>query len=384
MNILMINYEYPPLGGGGGVFTRRLAEELNRNNNITVITSKFNDQKPYEVTSNVEIIRVPVLMRRDQNVATIVSMLSFFPASWWAGYRLLKKRQFDVLHSIFAIPSAPSGLALAKKFHIPHVLSILGGDIYDPSKNLSPHKTSLLHWSVLKVMEESDEVVALSSDVKKRAVAYYNVSRKIDVIHLGITKPLFVKKARGYFNFKPDDILLVTVGRLIPRKALQDLIRVLHTLQNPNIKLIVIGDGPEKTRLEELAKSLNVSDRIFFFGYVSDENKFQLLNVSDIYVSSSQHEGFGIVFLEAMASGLPVVCYDNGGQADFLIDQKTGFLVNHGDRELLTRKIEDLCENTELRKRMSQFNRQYIKKFYIATCAQQYQSLYESLVNKTT
>lgn len=379
MNILMINYEYPPLGGGGGVFNKQLAEELSDSNNVTVITSQFNNQPPHEVTNNVEIIRVPVLMRNNQNAATIVSMLSFFPASLRAGYELLKTRSFDIIHSLFAIPSAPSGLICAKKFRIPHVLSILGGDIYDPSKNLSPHKTPFLHYTVTKMIEESDKVIALSSDIKNRAVDYYNVSNNIDVIHLGIPKPLFTKKNREHFGLKPTDVLLVTVGRLVARKGLQDLIRVVATLKDQNIKLIVIGDGPEKTGLEALSKSLGVSERILFLGYVSDEEKFQLLNISDIYVSSSHHEGFGIVFLEAMASGLPVVCYDEGGQAEFLLDQKTGFLVGYGNHSLLTKKISQLCEDTALSNEVGQFNRRYVEKFYIATCAKQYQCVYESL-----
>jgi glycosyltransferase involved in cell wall biosynthesis len=381
MNILMINYEYPPLGGGGGVFNKQLAEELSKNDNITVITSNFRDQKPYEVRNNIEVIRVPVLMRSNQNAATIISMLSFFPASLRTGYQLLKRRPFDVIHSMFAIPSAPSGLALAKKFHIPHVLSILGGDIYDPSKNLSPHKTPFLHYTVTKMIEESDKVIALSSDIKKRAVDHYNVSKNIDVIHLGIPKPLFAKKTRGHFDFKPTDVLLVTVGRLVARKGLQVLIRVVATLEDQNIKLIVIGDGPERTQLEELTKSLNLSKRVFFFGHVSDETKFQLLNISDAYVSSSHHEGFGIVFLEAMASGLPIVCYDEGGQTEFLLDQKTGFLVSYGYTSLLTERVRELCEDPTLRKEVGQFNRRYVEKFYIATCAKQYQHVYESLIN---
>jgi len=383
MNILMVNYEYPPLGGGGGVFNKQLAEELSMNHNITVVTTKFSNHIPHEVVNRVELIRVPVIMRTDQNAATILSMLSFFPASFWAGYKQLKNKSFDIIHSMFAIPSAPSAVLLSKKFHVPHVLSILGGDIYDPSKKLSPHKAPILHYTVKRMMEESDKVVALSHDIKKRAIDYYCASKNIDVIHLGIPKPVFKEKGREYFGFEPNDILLITVGRLVPRKALQDLIRVIGVLKNPNIKLVVIGDGPERKNLVELASSLNVSDRVIFSGYISDEEKFQLLNISDIYASSSQHEGFGIVFLEAMALSLPIVCYDSGGQTDFLIDGKTGFLVDCGDREMLTKRIQALCQDVGKRKKMSEHNSKYIEDFYIGTCAKKYLVLYESLVSKT-
>jgi glycosyltransferase involved in cell wall biosynthesis len=382
MNILMMNYEYPPLGGGGGVFNKQLAEELSTNNNVTVITSRFHEQKPYEIQNNVEIIRVPVLHRNDQSAASVLSMLSYFPSSLFEGYKVLKKRPFDLVHSIFAIPSAPSGLALARKFSIPHVLSILGGDIYDPSKNLSPHDTPLLRHTVKKMLHESDEVVSLSSDIKERACEHYEVSRNIHVIHLGIPKPSFSKKTKSSFHLKDDDVLLITIGRLVRRKALQDLIKVIHYLEKPNVKLIVVGDGPEKPKLETLTSSLNLTDRVLFFGYLTDEEKFQLLDISDIYVSSSLHEGFGIVFLEAMASGLPVVCYDNGGQTDFLIDEKTGFLVNLGNLELLTERIGELCTSAAYRKKMGSFNLQHVRQFYIDSCCEQYQTIYQTVLNK--
>ena len=379
----MVNYEYPPLGGGGGVFNKQLAEELSKENHVTIITSQFRDQSLQEVCNNVEIIRVPVLFRTDQNAATIPSMLSFFPTSLWAGYKLLKERTFDIIHSMFAIPSAPSGLALAKKFGTPHVLSILGGDIYDPSKKLSPHKTPLLHHSVKKIIDESDMVVSLSSDIKKRALQYYKVSRPIHIIHLGIPKPVFKKKSRNHFNFSQNDFLLITVGRLISRKGLPDLINIIYSLNRPNLKLIVVGDGPQRPTLEALAKSMGVADRLFFFGHVTDEEKFQLLEISDVYVSSSRHEGFGIVFLEAMASGLPIACYDNGGQADFLKNNETGFLIPVGNKDLLANRILDLYRNVRLKDEMSHFNRKYITQFYIQACCKSYQLLYDSLIHKS-
>src|SRR5688500_16440383 len=116
MNVLMLNYEYPPLGGGGGVFNQQLAEELSQQNQITLITSRFGAQPSYEIQRGVEIFRVPVLLRRNPNSATLLSMFSFFPTSLRTGYRLLHTRPFDLIHSMFAIPSAPSGFLLAKRF----------------------------------------------------------------------------------------------------------------------------------------------------------------------------------------------------------------------------------------------------------------------------
>ena len=166
-----------------------------------------------------------------------------------------------------------------------------------PAKNYLRIKTPILCQVVKKTLEISDKVVALSNDIKQKAFDYYCPSKKIDVIHLGYNQNLlFTKRSREQYSFKPDDILLITVGRVVLRKALHELFYIVKMLQPMNIKLLVVGDGPEKDKLKTLTVSLGLSDNIFFLGNTSDEEKFQFLNISDIYVSTSQHEGFGIVF----------------------------------------------------------------------------------------
>lgn len=381
MQILMFNYEYPPLGGGGGVFNKQLAEELVKGgNSVTVVTSNFDSQKPIETINGVELFRVPVLLRSDQNAASHLSMVTYFPFSLYCGFNLIRKRSYDIIHTLFAIPSAPSAILLAKYFHIPHLLSVLGGDIYDPSKRLSPHKTPILHYMVKTMIKKSDSVVALSHDIKERAISYYKTSNEIDVIHLGIPKPVYKPATREDFGFNYQDTVLVTVGRLVRRKGLTDLIRAIKDLDIPNVKLVVIGDGPEKEHLVNMSYSLGIKDQIFFFGYVSEGTKFQLLNNSDIYVSTSQHEGFGIVFLEAMTAGLPIICFDEGGQAEFLIDGKTGYLVEYGNLDLLILRLGQLCSQTNERYKIKDFNKKYVRKFFIDTCAARYQNVYQTIL----
>jgi glycosyltransferase involved in cell wall biosynthesis len=232
------------------------------------------------------------------------------------------------------------------------------------------------------MIQQSERVVALSHDIKKRALEHYGPSKDISVINLGIPKPSFAMKKRTDFGFSRDDILLVTVGRLVRRKGLPEMLTVLKGLNDPHVKLLIVGDGPEKTRIENLARYLNLTDQVHFLGYVSDEAKYQLLKISDIYVSSSHHEGFGIVFLEAMATGLPVVCYDKGGQTDFLNDGQTGFLVQYADVDLLTKRIGEVSKSLSLRKQMSEFNIRYVEKFYISTCAASYENLYSSVLKQ--
>lgn len=383
MNILLFNYEYPPLGGGGGVFCMQLAEELVKKNcKITVITSNFANQKNHEIINDVHIIRVPILMRKHQTAASLVSMLSYFPTSFITGYKCLKGRKYDLIHSMFAIPSAPSAIVLSKSFKIPHILSILGGDIYDPSKNLSPHKAPILRSVVQHIINYSDKVVALSNDIKNRALQHYCINNPIDIIHLGIPKPSFTTSHRSDCGYKESDILIVTVGRLVPRKGVSDLIKIVKQLGNINVKLIIIGDGPIKPVLEEQSRQLGIQDQIIFKGFVSDTEKFRLLSVADIYASTSMHEGFGIVFLEAMAAGLPIISYDKGGQSDFLKDGLTGYLVNYRNETQFIERLKYLCDNDNLRKTIKSYNFKYFNSFSIQTCAAKYFHQYQSFYIK--
>lgn len=367
LNVLFLNYEYPPVGGGGGVLCRDLAEELVRaGHRVTVITSGFAGLPGREIQSGVEIHRVPVMMRKSQNAASIVSMLSYVPGAIRKARELIVWKGFDVMHTWFAIPTGPVGAALARRYRLPNVLYLLGGDVYDPSKRLSPHRNPVLKRVVRRVIEAADGVIALSSDLKERARRYYGTTRPIEVIPAGIRR-VEVEGDRARLGLECGAFVLSTIGRLIPRKNVDELLGIVQSLQAKQAtpRLIVIGDGPERERLERQAEALGLNGSVRFVGRVSDEEKHAWLAASDAYVSTAQHEGFGIVFLEAMSAGLPVVCYDQGGQTDFLQDGCTGFVVRHGDHAVLAERLERLAADAPERHRISEHNRAYVRRFDI-------------------
>jgi glycosyltransferase involved in cell wall biosynthesis len=147
--------------------------------------------------------------------------------------------------------------------------------------------------------------------------------------------------------------------------------------------LVVIGDGPKRAEWQALAKSLGLDDRVRFEGRVDEERKQHLLAASDAFVSTSEHEGFGLVFLEAMDRGLPVVAYDRGGQRDFLSDGVTGGLVPLRDRNAFAAAIGRLRADSAYRARCAEHNRSAVKKYYIGACAAQYEALFEKVLART-
>lgn len=381
-NLLMVNYEYPPLGGGGGVFTQHLAEELARELAVTVLTTHVGGLPRDERRNRVRIVRVPVVHRNTQAVASLGSLLAFFPTSLRRGLRLLGEGRFDLVHSLFAVPSGCSGYLIARRGRLPHVLSLLGGDVYDPTKWLSPHRTPLLFHTVKALMTRSDRVVAMSNDIRSRAINLYAIGREIDLVPHGIPIPSYPPGSRSLFGFTEEDVVLLTIGRLIPRKGLGNLLQVVAGLGAPNVKLAIIGDGPLRETLGDAARAAGIGDQVRFFGYLSDEAKWQLLRNADVYVSTAVHEGFGIVFLEAMEVGLPIVTYDEGGQVDFLEEGVTAFLVPLGNTHAFTTSLRRLIQDPALRRRMGEQGKRAVVEYHIDRCAARFRRIYDEAANR--
>lgn len=376
MKVLMINYEFPPLGGGGGVIASQIAAEFAHRHEVDVLTTGQRGLPKLEVIDGVKVYRVSVLGRGDKATATLTSLLTFPLSSVLKGIRLCREKKYDVISTHFAVPTGPTGVVLSKLFGLPNVLSTYGGDIYDPSKGLSPHRHFVLRKVVEYVLNHSTYVLAESKDVKCRALSHYKVKKEITIIPSGLKVPLFENTTRTELGLSEDDFLIIAIGRLVKRKGLEYLLQAVAKIQIPTIKVLLISDGPEREHLESLAAALGIGQQIVFLGTVSEERKFQYLSASDLFVLPSLHEGFGIVFLEAMYCGLPIVTTDTGGQTDFVKDGHNGFLVPVGDAEAIAEKIVTLFQSQDLRRQMSSNNRKDVKRFSISVTAERYEEMF--------
>lgn len=380
MKILFCNYEYPPLGGGGGVVNAMLAEELSKKHEVTVLTSSGFNLVDDEVVNGVRVVRVPVYVRTEQAAANFPSMAAYMINGIKYGKQLIRENQFDIINTHFALPTGPVGNALAKFSGLPNVLSVHGGDLYDPSKFTSPHRHWLLRTWVKSLLRNAEAIVGQSNNTLENVGKYYSQSFDTKLIPLGIHRPNYVEKSRQDLGLTDEDTVLSTVGRLVSRKGLDRLLNIISRLAIKNLKLLVIGSGPLEDELKEKANELGLQGKVLFQGFVEEEHKFQLLKTSDLYVSSSQHEGFGLVFLEAMATELPVICYDHGGQADFLEHGVTGGLLPLNDEAGFEKTLHELVIDDTKRKQIGLDNKEKVESYYIDACASQYEILFDSLV----
>jgi glycosyltransferase involved in cell wall biosynthesis len=383
VRILFCNYEYPPLGGGGGVVMAALARELARRHTVTVLTSQALGLPAMSMDGAVQVIRVPVFFRRELAVADFPSMLAYLPMGALRGLSL-RQPGFDVINTHFAVPTGPLGQLLSRLYKVPNVLSVHGGDLFDPSKRSSPHRHVWLRMPIARLLRQADALVGQSRNTLQHVQELYGVQRSAQLIPLGIERPAAAPHAeRGAFGLPDDAFVLVTVGRIVPRKATVRLVQALRASGVKNAHLLIVGDGPDAGAVRAAAAEAGVADRVHLVGQVPEERKHQALSVADVFVSTSQHEGFGLVFLEAMAFGLPVVCFDHGGQTDFLVDGETGCLLPLNDLDRFAQSIVRL-QDTAVRREMAANNRRLVEDYFIDKCADRYEQVFEEVVRQFT
>jgi glycosyltransferase involved in cell wall biosynthesis len=268
---------------------------------------------------------------------------------------------------------APLGL-LARAFNprLRYVVSAFGLEVWDRLSYL--RRLGLRHAAV---------ITSISAFTAQRMIEVQGVdSSKIEIVPCVISAELLNANGNGA---QPQAAgkhrkTLLTVGRLDARERLKGLDEVILAL--PQISedsvFVIAGDGDDRNRLEELARERGLAERVIFKGAVTDEELVDLYKTCDVFLMPSRQEGFGIVFLEAMAFKKPVIGGNHGGTPEVVVHSETGFLVEHGDVDDLAQRIATLLGDPELCKQMGEAGRRRVEEKYT------FESLRSSLIGLFT
>lgn len=173
-----------------------------------------------------------------------------------------------------------------------------------------------------------------------------------------------------------DNIVLLSVGELNKNKNHEVIIRALAKLKNPNIQYIIAGRGNLESYLKELAKELNIENQVHLLGFRTDI--FELYSISDIFCFPSYREGLSVALMEAMATGLPVVCSDIRGNCDLIQSEKGGYLCTPRKIDDFVKFIKELVENSEKRNEMSKYNKEFIGNFGVNVVKENMKNIYSN------
>lgn len=278
---------------------------------------------------------------------------------------LLRREDYDIIHSHWLIPQGFIGQMIAGWKKLPHIVSVHGTDIYG-------FRHPLLTGIKKAAIKNSRLVIANSRATKDEILKITkDTNTDIAVIPTGTT-PL-QKGTKTNLNkndfCKSEEKLLVFLGRLSEEKGLLYLIKALpEILNHRKVKLLVIGDGPERLKIEKHINDMGLSDTVIFTGTVPHENIYDHLLLGDIFIGpsitlkSGTTEAQGNTFVEAQFAGLPVIASNIGGIPDAVIHEQTGLLVPEKDPDAIAEAVLRLLENPELTKELAKNGRQHALK----------------------
>ncbi len=362
---------YPTYGGSGVVATELGIELAARGHDIHFITSS----QPFRLTGResnihfhqVEIFHYPLFEHPPYDLALATRMAE-----------VARFYSLDLLHVHYAIPHSVSAY-LAKQMlathgiHLPFITTLHGTDI--TLVGLDRSYLPITRFGI----EQSDGVTAISSHLRDRTFEAFHLEREIEVIRnfvncdLYIRKPELVAKMRPLYA-APDERLLVHLSNFRPVKRVTDVIEVFARVAAAMpARLMLIGDGPDRSTAEYLARKLGVADRIHFLG--KQDNVNELLPVADLMLMPSEMESFGLAALEAMACSVPAIATRVGGVPELIDDRIDGCLFDVGDVASMAKAAIYLLGSPERLAAMATAAR---KKAQAQFCASNIITLYEN------
>ena len=344
--ILTFSLAYLPYIGGAEIAIKEITDRLDPAEfEFHVVTLRFDSSWPKkEKIGNVVIHRIGA-GKKNASVGTTftplfyVSKIFFIPLAALKGRELHKTETFDAVWAMMAYMVFPIVIMRFFGIRLPYVLTLQEGDTFERQFGRARLLLfmPLLDWG----FRQANVVQAISHFLGEWA-RRRGFEGSLEIVPNGVDGKKFSaeispdEKAalRRKYGFAASDKILLTISRLVPKNGVDLVIRALSNLPQ-SVKLLIVGDGPDRKDLQLLAQELGVADRVVFTGHIDNAELPRYLHTSDIFIRASRSEGQGIAFIEAMAAGIPVVAPQVGGISDFLFDaernpehEPTGFAID--------------------------------------------------------
>ena len=371
MRVLMLSYEFPPIGGGGAKVVYGLSRELVRlGYDVDLVTMGFHGIARYEQVNGVNVHRVPCIRTRE-SVCSTPEMASYVFSAIPTILRLVKRKNHHINHTHFIFPDGLVSFIVKKLTGLPYIITAHGSDVpgYNPNRFKLGHKLLSPAWK--RITQDAEQIVC-PSEFLKSLVLKRSSDTKITMIPNGINMN----------KFQPDGNKrrrILTVTRMFERKGLQYFLRALEGLDLEH-EVNIVGDGPYLIALQQIADELKI--RVRFWGQLENTSAElkELYETSSIFVFPSESENFPIVLLEAMAAGMAIITTKDTGCAEVV--GNTALLVESRNPVAIREALNRLNSNPDLCKGLGQAARRRLENNFTWTAvARQYSDLYERYAN---
>ena len=393
LRVAMLSAHSCPVGklgtkdtGGMSVYIRELACELGKQGHLVDVYTRVHDPKDrqiYELSQNARLIHLRAGQDEEIHKLAVYSHLPDFACNL-ENFRKQNNLQYDLIFSHYWL-SALAGTYLQQRWHVPHITMFHTlGAVKNAIKEgaylaLGEAEPELRIETERDLVQKCHHIIAPTEKEKEALVRHYGASsEKISVVPCGVNleqfKALDKVQARQYLGFSNDKIILF-VGRIDPLKGIDKLIKALPYLRNiQGLKLLVIGGGEysqyEIEQLRKLACNLKIQNSVTFLDLVKHEQLPYFYSAADVFVVPSYYESFGLVALESLACGTPVVATDVGDFKSIIRQGETGYVVVDNAPHHLADKIALLLSRPSADIESAQLIRATVSKFSWANVAE--------------
>ncbi len=354
MNILVVSSDFSPRSWGIGAYTKELSTSLAKRNQVTVLATGISDGKAFDHGSRYRIIRTPSFP-----VLRYIAFLIYIP---W----VIRRHHIDAVLHVVWITSLISHIWFWL-IPVPYFVSVHGTEIRDDKISWRRRLKGCLRKWRLASLRKAKGVFPVSNFSARLVMSLGIEQSCIKVLLNGVNTQHYLPAANN--QEKNNQKRLLTVARLDLNKGHDYVLKALAILKEQGFtpNYTIVGQGPEKMRLRKMVQSLGLENQVEFTGFIPDKQLPAIYTSCDIYVMASREipgrldlvEGFGISFLEASASGLPVVAGDSGGVSDAVQNEKTGLLVDPDDSEEIASAIKRLLTDSNLARRLGNEGRRW-------------------------
>jgi len=362
-SVLFINYEYPPTGAGAANAAWHFANGIAaRNIRTSVLTSAYRSHRGSVTEGLVTVHRIAAL-RRHAEKSSFLQMACFTFSALLRLAPVIRRESPDVIVVFFSIPCGPAALYARMKWGIPYAVMLRGGDVPGSDPRLSRIHRMLTPIRRL-VYRKSIAIIANSESLGRMAESA-DRTFTVAVVANGVDTSFFSPAiANGSASSRPFTFLFV--GRICPQKNLSLLLEAFADCLSdfPALRLVLVGDGPDRPRLDALAHRLDITHALTWTGWETRKGLLMRYRKTDCFVNPSINEGMPNAVLEAMSCALPVVASDCTGNRDLVADGVSGLLFRSGSSDDIKCKLRMLINNTSAARAMGSAAREICCKRY--------------------